>query len=94
MTRVAFVGAGSVEFTRKRGQPRVLYANVRNRDLLPGLGEDSCVEVPCLVDATTMLDPNASATLTLDEIDALCDDLAAAHGELMPASLRREVIPA
>jgi hypothetical protein len=27
-----------------------------------------------------MLDPNASATLTLDEIDALCDELAAAHG--------------
>ena len=39
-----------------------------------------------------MLDPNASATLTLDEIDALCDELTAAHGDLIPASLRKELI--
>jgi alpha-galactosidase len=119
------------------GEPRVIYGNVRNRGLLPGLVEDSCVEVPCLVDATgihgvpvpgypaelaalnrtfnnvveltvraalegrpelvrqaAMLDPNAGATLTLDEIDALCDDLMAAHGELLAASLRPEVIHA
>jgi alpha-galactosidase len=119
------------------GQPRVIYGNVRNRGLLPGLVEDSCVEVPCLVDATgvhgvpvpgyppelaalnrtfdnvveltvravvdgrpelvrqaAMLDPNAGATLTLDEIDALCDDLTAAHADSMPESLRREVVNA
>jgi alpha-galactosidase len=119
------------------GQPRVIYGNVRNRGHLPGLVEDSCVEVPCLVDATgvhgvpvpgyppelaalnrtfnnvveltvravfegrpelvrqaAMLDPNAAATLTLDEIDALCDELTAAHGELMPTTLRPEVIRA
>jgi len=119
------------------GQPRVIYGNVRNRGLLPGLVEDSCVEVPCLVDGTgvrgtpvpdyppelaalnrtfnnvveltvravfdgrpelvrqaAMLDPNAGATLTLEEIDALCDELSAAHGDLMPASLRREAIRA
>ena len=117
------------------GQPRVVYGNVRNIGLVPGLVEDSCVEVPCLVDGTglrgvpvpeypaelaalnrtfnnvveltvravlegrpelvrhaAMLDPNASATLTLDEIDALCDELTAAHGDLIPASLRKELI--
>jgi alpha-galactosidase len=113
-------------------QPRVIYGNVRNTGLLPGLPDDSCVEVPCLVDGTgvrpvavpeypaqlaalnrtyvnvveltvravldgrsdlvrhaAMLDPNAAATLTLDEIDALCEELTRAHGELMPAALRR-----
>ena len=35
-----------------------------------------------------MLDPNASSTLTLDEIQALCDELIEAHGELMPEWLR------
>ena len=117
------------------GQPRVIYGNVRNSDLLPGLAGDSCVEVPCLVDGTglrgvpvpeyppelqalnrtfnnvveltvravlegrpelvrhaAMLDPNAAATLTLEEIDALCDELTAAHGSAMPAALRKELI--
>jgi alpha-galactosidase len=43
-----------------------------------------------------MLDPNAAATLTLDEIDRLCDELTAAHGDLIPASLRtpKELITA
>jgi alpha-galactosidase len=36
-----------------------------------------------------MLDPNAASTLTLDEIDRLCSDLVHAHGELIPAVLRR-----
>jgi alpha-galactosidase len=113
------------------GEPRVIYGNVRNGGLLPGLGADSCVEVPCLVDSTgvhgipvphypvelaalnrtfdnvveltvravlegrpelvriaALLDPNTSATLTLDEVDALCDELTAAHGESIPAALR------
>ncbi len=35
-----------------------------------------------------MLDPNTAATLTLDEIDALCDELTRAHGDLLPAALR------
>jgi alpha-galactosidase len=47
---------------------------------------------PELVRIASMLDPNASATLTLDEIEALCDELTAAHGELIPASLRKELI--
>jgi alpha-galactosidase len=35
-----------------------------------------------------MLDPNTAATLTTREIVALCDELIAAHGDLMPAALR------
>jgi alpha-galactosidase len=35
-----------------------------------------------------MLDPAAAATLTLDQIDALCDELTRAHGELIPVGLR------
>jgi len=35
-----------------------------------------------------MLDPATAAALTLDEIDALCDDLTRAHGELIPVGLR------
>jgi alpha-galactosidase len=113
------------------GQPRVIYGSVRNTSLLPGLPEDSCVEVPCLVDSSglhpvvvpdypaqlaalnrtflnvveltvrgileqraelvrhaAMLDPNTAATLTLDQIDALFDELTRAHGEALPAALR------
>ena len=113
------------------GEPSVVYGNVANDNLLPGLPQGTCVEVPCLVDATglrptpvpeypahlaalnrtyanvveltvravlegrpeyvriaALLDPNASATLTLDEVDALCDELTQAHGDLIPAALR------
>ena len=34
------------------GEPCVIYGNVRNAGLLPGLPDDCCVEVPCLVDGT------------------------------------------
>jgi alpha-galactosidase len=113
------------------GEPSVIYGNVRNDGLLPGLPDGCCVEVPCLVDRTglrptavpdypvqlaalnrtfvnvceltvravlegrpelvrvaAMLDPNAGANLTLEQIDALCDELTRAHGELIPAALR------
>jgi alpha-galactosidase len=36
-----------------------------------------------------MLDPNASATLTLDQIHDMVDELIAAHGDLIPESIRR-----
>jgi len=49
-------------------------------------------ERPDFVRHAAMLDPNAAATLTLDEIDALCDELTAAHGDALPASLRKELI--
>lgn len=32
--------------------PRVIYGNVINNDLITNLPQDSCVEVPCLVDAS------------------------------------------
>ena len=32
------------------GEPRVVYGNVQNHGLIDNLPEDSCVEVPCLVD--------------------------------------------
>ena len=36
-----------------------------------------------------MLDPNTAATLTLPQIQEMCDELIEAHGELMPAGIRR-----
>ena len=43
------------------GQPRVIYGNVDNRNLIPNLPANCCVEVPCLVDANgiqpTTVDP-------------------------------------
>ena len=34
-----------------------------------------------------MLDPNTAANLTLDEIDAVVDELLAAHAGTLPAGL-------
>ena len=45
-------------------------------------------ERPDLVRQAAMLDPNTAATLTLDEIDALCDELTLAHGDALPGPLR------
>jgi alpha-galactosidase len=36
-----------------------------------------------------MLDPNTGATLTPDQIVALCDELIEAHGDLMPEGIRK-----
>jgi alpha-galactosidase len=123
--------AASIIHSMETGEPSVVYGNVRNIGLLPGLPDDCCVEVPCLVDATglhpvavldyppelaafnrtfenpveltvravleerpelvrlaAMLDPNTAATLTLDEIDDLCDELIEAHGDALPVPLR------
>ena len=123
--------AASIIHSMETGRPSVVYGNVRNTALLPGLPDHCCVEVPCLVDATglhpvavldyppelaalnrtfenpveltvravlenrpelvrqaAMLDPNTAATLTLDEIDALCEELTAAHGDALPTALR------
>jgi alpha-galactosidase len=35
-----------------------------------------------------MLDPNAAATLSLDQMERMVDELIAAHGELLPPGLR------
>jgi len=49
-------------------------------------------ERPDFVRHAAMLDPNTAATLTLDEIDALCDELTRAHGDLLPAALRAQEV--
>ncbi|WP_269523645.1 alpha-glucosidase/alpha-galactosidase [Coraliomargarita parva] len=104
------------------GQPRTVYGNVPNRDIITNLPNRCNVEVPCLVDRNglqpvtvgelppqlaalcmtninvqelavkaaltgkrehiyhaVMLDPHASATLPLDKIWAMCDELIEAH---------------
>jgi alpha-galactosidase len=45
-------------------------------------------ERPDYVRIAALLDPNASATLTLDQVDALCDELTLAHGDSIPSALR------
>jgi alpha-galactosidase len=46
---------------------------------------------PRLVRAAAMVDPNTAASLTVDQIWELCDDLTAAHGDLLPEALRSHV---
>jgi alpha-galactosidase len=46
---------------------------------------------PDRVRQAVLLDPNASATLTPDAIWEMCDELTAAHGDLLPAALREPV---
>jgi alpha-galactosidase len=41
-----------------------------------------------LVHQAALLDPNTAATLTIEEIVAMCDDLIEAHGELLPEGIR------
>ncbi|BBY89582.1 alpha-glucosidase/alpha-galactosidase [Mycolicibacterium tokaiense] len=43
---------------------------------------------PRLVRAAAMVDPNTAATLTVDQIWQLCDELTTAHGDLLPEALR------
>jgi alpha-galactosidase len=40
------------------------------------------------VHQAVLLDPNAAAVLTTRQAEAMCDELLAAHGELIPAALR------
>ncbi len=46
---------------------------------------------PLLVRRAAMVDPNTAATLSMEKIWQVCDALTAAHGELIPAALRRPV---
>jgi alpha-galactosidase len=48
---------------------------------------------PRLVRAAAMVDPNTAATLTVDQIWELCDELTAAHGDLLPKPLRSTLAP-
>jgi alpha-galactosidase len=47
---------------------------------------------PRLVRRAALVDPNAGASLTVDAIWALCDELTAAHGDLIPEALRAPVV--
>ena len=123
--------APQIIHSMETGQPRVVYGNVENAELIENLPRGACVEVPCLVDDSgvhpvhigelppqcaslnrtflnvceltvraalegrpdhvrqaVMLDPNAAATLSLDQIWALCDKLTEAHGDALPEPLR------
>jgi alpha-galactosidase len=46
---------------------------------------------PRLVRNAAMVDPNTAATLRIDQIWELCDELTAAHGDLLPELLRTPV---
>ncbi|MEN4476049.1 alpha-galactosidase [Mycolicibacterium cosmeticum] len=48
---------------------------------------------PRLVRAAAMVDPNTAATLTVDQIWELCNELTAAHADLLPEPLRSSVWP-
>ncbi len=48
---------------------------------------------PRLVRAAAMVDPNTAATLTVDQIWELCNELTAAHADLLPEPLRSPVWP-
>jgi alpha-galactosidase len=47
---------------------------------------------PRMIRRAAMVDPNTAATLTVDAIWALCDELAQAHGDLLPEALRGPVL--
>jgi alpha-galactosidase len=46
---------------------------------------------PRLVRQAAMVDPNTAATLTVEQIWSLCDDLTEAHGDLLPSALRGRI---
>ena len=46
---------------------------------------------PRMVRQAAMVDPNTAATLTVDQIWALCNELTAAHGDLIPEALRGKI---
>lgn len=124
--------ASLIIHSMETGQPRVVYGNVRNDDLIDNLPGGCCVELPCLVDQNgiqptrlgslppqlagynrphttvqelavravlegrreyvyqaAMFDPLLAASLPLDRIWSLVDDLVAAHGDTLPEAIRR-----
>jgi alpha-galactosidase len=62
------------------------FLNVCELTVRAGLEED-----PRLVRQAAMLDPNAAASLRLDDIWEMCDALTEAHAELLPTPLRARV---
>jgi len=64
------------------------FLNVAELTVVAALEED-----PRAILQAVMLDPNASANLGVDDIWSLCDELAAAHGDLLPAWARGPLAP-
>jgi alpha-galactosidase len=48
---------------------------------------------PALVRQAVLMDPNANSTLVPEQIWAMCNDLVAAHGDLLPEPLRVQLPP-
>ena len=98
MIKVAFIGAGSVEFTRDvvadlcscpelNGQLAALNRTFLNVvELTVRAVLDGCRDH---VYQAALLDPNTAATLTVDQTVAMCDDLLEAHREVLPPALLR-----
>lgn len=62
-----------------------------NRNFLGPVDLTVCAAVegdPRLVRAAAMVDPNTAASLSVGQIADLCDELSAAHSDLLPESLR------
>ncbi|TAM68171.1 MAG: alpha-glucosidase/alpha-galactosidase [Microbacteriaceae bacterium] len=64
------------------------YLNVVDLTVHAALTED-----PRAIRQAAMLDPNAAASLTVDQIWELCDAMVAAHGDLLPAWARQSLVP-
>jgi alpha-galactosidase len=64
------------------------FLNVAELTIHAGLTKD-----PRAIRHAAMLDPNAAATLTVDEIWNLCNAMVAAHGELLPTWARQNLQP-
>jgi alpha-galactosidase len=47
---------------------------------------------PRMVRRAAQVDPNTGASLTVDAIWALCDEMTKAHGDLLPEPLRTQVV--
>jgi len=62
------------------------FLNVAELTVRAAVTEDAL-----MVRQALMVDPNTSASLTVDEIFALCDAFVEAHGDLLPAWLRAPV---
>jgi alpha-galactosidase len=64
------------------------YLNVNDLVITAAVDHD-----PRAIRQAAMLDPHTAASLTLDQIWAMCDDLVAAHGDLLPEWARGALAP-
>jgi alpha-galactosidase len=64
------------------------YLNVNDLTITAAVNRD-----PRAIRQAAMLDPHTAASLTLDQIWGMCDDLVAAHGDLLPEWARGALAP-